>query len=108
MTTQGLWHYLNQNSPFRNGTNSSINPFPKKHILDSSKLKHFADDNFEIDENVKVIQKGRKQCRKRRKSLEQAISPFPTVFSKELYCKHIETRACLGKRLLGESIVCLS
>ena len=27
----------------------------------------------------------------------RAISPFPTVFSTELYCRHIKTRACLGK-----------
>ena len=26
-------------------------PFPKRQILDSSKLKEFADDNFEFDEN---------------------------------------------------------
>ena len=26
-------------------------PFPKRLILDSSKLKDFADDNFEFDEN---------------------------------------------------------
>ena len=25
--------------------------FPKRHVLDSSKLKEFADDNFNIDEN---------------------------------------------------------
>ena len=25
--------------------------FPKRHILDSSKLKDFADDNFKFDEN---------------------------------------------------------
>ena len=30
-------------------------------------------------------------------SLLKAISPFPTVFSKDLYCRHIKTRACLGK-----------
>ena len=27
----------------------------------------------------------------------RAISPFPTVFSKDLYCRHVKTRACLGK-----------
>ena len=27
----------------------------------------------------------------------QAISPFPTVFSKDLYCRHVKSRACLGK-----------
>ena len=25
------------------------------------------------------------------------IAPFPTEFSKDLYCRHIKTRACLGK-----------
>ena len=30
-------------------------------------------------------------------TLLQAISPFPTVFSKDLYCRHVKTRACLGK-----------
>ena len=29
----------------------------------------------------------------------QAISPFATVFSKDLYCRHVKTRACLGKGL---------
>ena len=27
----------------------------------------------------------------------RAISPFPTVFSKDLKCRHVKTRACLGK-----------
>ena len=27
----------------------------------------------------------------------QAISPFPTVFSKDLFCSHVKSRACLGK-----------
>ena len=39
----------------------------------------------------------RKHCRKRRNWLYQAISPFPTVFSKDLYCKHVKAKACLGK-----------
>ena len=28
-----------------------LNPFPKRQILDSSKLKEFADDNFKLNEN---------------------------------------------------------
>ena len=28
-----------------------VSPFPRRQILDSSKLKEFADDNFEFDEN---------------------------------------------------------
>ena len=57
-------------------------PFPKWQILDSSKRKEFADDNLKFNEN------GRKKW---------AISPFPAVFSKDLYCRHVKTRACLGK-----------
>ena len=45
----------------------------------------------------KALQTGRKQCGKRRNCSLRAISPFPTVFSKDLYCRHIKTRACLGK-----------
>ena len=45
----------------------------------------------------KVFQMGRKHCGKRRNCSLPAISPFPTVFSKDLYCRHVKTRACLGK-----------
>ena len=34
-----------------------IKPFPKQHILDSSKLKEFADDNFKFDENGRKFSK---------------------------------------------------
>ena len=59
-------------------------PFLKQWILDSSKLKEFADDNFEFDEIAE-------------NSPSRAISSFPTVFSKDLYWRHVKTRACLGK-----------
>ena len=32
-------------------------PFPKRQILDSSKLKEFADDNFKFDENGRKLSK---------------------------------------------------
>ena len=35
-----------------------VNPFPKRQILDSSKLKEFADDNFKFNENDNDLQKG--------------------------------------------------
>ena len=44
-----------------------------------------------------VFQPARKHCGKRRNCSLRAISPFPTVFSKDLYCRHVKTRACLGK-----------
>ena len=53
-------------------------------ILDSSKVKEFADNNFKFDENGrKFFKTGRKHCRKRRNCLLRAIFPFPTVFSKD-------------------------
>ena len=45
----------------------------------------------------KVLQTGRKRCGKKKNCSLWAISPFPTVFSKGLYCRHVKTRACLGK-----------
>ena len=44
----------------------------------------------------KVLQKGRKHCGKRRNCSLQAISPFSPLFSKDLYCRYVKTRACLG------------
>ena len=41
----------------------------------------------------------RKHCGKRRNCSLQAISPLPTVFSKDLYFRHIKTRACFEKGL---------
>ena len=32
-------------------------PFPKRQTLDSSKLRHFADDNFKFDENGRKLSK---------------------------------------------------
>ena len=45
----------------------------------------------------KVLHMGRKHCGKRRNCSLRAISPFLTVFSKGLHCRHVKTRACLGR-----------
>ena len=45
----------------------------------------------------KVIQTGRKHCGKRGNCLLRAISPSSTLFSKVFYCRHVKTKACLGK-----------
>ena len=76
-----------------------IQPFTKQQILkDSPKPKAFADDNFKLI----FYENGRRfsiwvenTVGKRRNCSLRAISPFPTVFSKDLYCRHIKTRACL-------------
>ena len=62
-----------------------------------SKLKEFADDNFTFDENGRKFSKRVENTGKRRYCSLRAISPFPTAFSKNLYCRHVKTRACSGK-----------
>ena len=62
--------------------------------------QEFADDNFKFNKNDKVLKTGKKYCGKRRKCSLTAISPFPTVFSKDLYCKHVKTRTYLVKQAL--------
>ena len=70
--------------------------FLNRQIFDSSKLKEFADNNFEFDEN------GRQFSKRVENSVgkgEIARSPFLTVFSKDLYLTHVKTRACLEKSI---------
>ena len=57
----------------------------------------FTDYNFKIDENDRKLSKWVENTWKRRNCLLRAISPFPTVFSKDLYSRYVKTRACLGK-----------
>ena len=44
----------------------------------------------------KVVQMGRKHCGKRRNCSSRAISPFPTAFSEDLYCRHLKIPAGFG------------
>ena len=74
--------------------NSSLT---RQQILDSSKLKEFADDNFKFDKKwKKVIKTGRKHCGKRRNCSLRAISPFPTVFSEGLFPRGVKRCHCVG------------
>ena len=74
-----------------------FNPFPN----DKFRLFHterVCKRRFQIGLKwQKVLQTGRKHCGKKRNCSLRAISPFPTVFSKDLYCRPVKTMACLGK-----------
>ena len=48
---------------------------------------------------MKVVQMGRKLCGKRRNCSLQTISPFPTVFSKDLYHRQRKNQGLFGKGL---------
>ena len=64
-------------------------------MLNSSKLKELADDNFRFDEWQIVLQKEKKK--KTVGKGEIARFSFSHSGFKDLYCRHIKTRACLGK-----------
>ena len=57
---------------------------------------------FEVNENGREFpKKGRKDCGKMKNCLLLAISPFHTVFSKYLYCRHVKNKGLFGKGLKG-------
>ena len=69
---------------------SCFNPFPKRQILDLSKLKEFADDSFRYEEN------GRKFSKRVGNTVGKGeIARY--VFSTDLYDRHVKTRVCLGR-----------
>ena len=63
--------------------------FPKQQILDSSKLKGFADDNFKFDETGRGLSKWLENTEGKGEIAHYEQFPPFSVFSK--------TRACLGK-----------
>ena len=70
-----------------------INPFPNDKFYTLPKFKEFAKENYKYDENGRKFSICvEKQCGKRRNCSSRAISPFPTVFSKDLYCRHVKTQ----------------
>ena len=62
-----------------------IYPIPKQQILDSSKLKEFADDNFKFDKNDKKFSKRvENTLGKGEIAHYKQFLLFPTVFAKDL------------------------
>ena len=66
---------------------------PKRQILDSSKLQEFADDTFRFDSlcEMDILHV---TCNSHIKLLVTNNSHFSIEFSKDLYCRHVKTRAC--------------
>ena len=62
------------------------------------KLKEFAKDIFKFDENGRKFSKHVENIMgKGENSSLRTISPFLTLFSKDLYSWHVKTKGCLGK-----------
>ena len=62
---------------------SHIQTFPKRQILDASKLKEFADNNFKFDENGRKFSKSIENIvRKGEIARYEQFLPFPQCFQK--------------------------
>ena len=60
-------------------------------------IREFADDNFKFDERGrKLVKQVENTVRNAEIARYEQFLLFP-VFSKDLYCNHVKTRACLGK-----------
>ena len=69
--------------PFRSSSRDfSILPFPKRQILDSSKLKEFADDYFKFDENDRKLSKRIKDTERKGEILVKSNFSFSQRFLK--------------------------
>ena len=68
----------------------------RRQILDSSRLKEFADDNFRFYENGRKLSKRVENWGKRRNARYQQFLLFPTVFSKGLFPTGVKKCHCVG------------
>ena len=61
-------------------------------------MKKFADDNLKSYENGRKFSKRvENTVGKREIARQEQFLIFPTAFSKDLYCRHLKTRASLGE-----------
>ena len=71
--------------------------FPNNKILDSSKLKEFADNKLIFDENGRKLSKWLENTQgKGEIACYKQFLLFPQCFQ-DLYCRHLKTMVCLGK-----------
>ena len=62
---------------------STLEPITTRHILDSSKLKKFADDNFKFDENgIKLFKRVENTVEKGEIARYEQFLLFPQCFQK--------------------------
>ena len=82
---------------------SNAYPITRRQILDSSKLKEFADDNFKFDKNGRKLSKWVENTVGKGEICSlQAISPFPTVFSKGLFPWGVKRCHCVGMGYISD------
>ena len=76
-------------------------PFPKRQILDSSKPKVFADNDFKFDKRLrKVLEKGRKHCGEKEKLLVTSNFSFSHSVFKRIVQQTRKNQGLFGKGLI--------
>ena len=71
---------------------------PYDKFLDWSKLNALADNKINVTEKLKfVLGRMEKHHGKRRKCWLPAFSPFPIMFSKDLFVRVVKSRDCVLK-----------
>ena len=74
-------------------------PFPKRQILDTSKLKEFADNNFKFDEMAESFTIAKKTLRDKEKLLVTSNISFSHSVFKRLIVQTLFNKGLFGKGL---------
>ena len=83
-----------------------VNPLPSDKFWTLPNPKSLQTTMLNLVKNAESYPKGRKDCWKKRNCSLRAVSHFPTVFSEDLYCRHVKNQGLIGKRLnLVESVI---
>ena len=77
-----------------------VNRLPQQQILDSSKLKEFADDNFKFDENGRKLSKRVKALWEKEKLLVMSNFSFSHSVFKRLVSQGCQKMSLCGKGLM--------
>ena len=85
------------------GRQDFFSPFPKQQILDFSKLKEFADDNYEFDENGEKFSKGTEDAVGKGKLLVTSDFSFSHGVFKRLVLQTRKNQGLFGKGLRSAS-----
>ena len=75
----------------------TLNSFPNDEIWALPKCKKFQTTMSNLGEMAESSSEGWKTLWKKEKLLVTSNFSFSQVFSKDFYCRHVKTGACLGK-----------
>ena len=73
-----------------------FNPFPHDKTLDQTELKAFADEKLNVTKMIISVLDKVENIGAKEKLLVQAISSFPTMFSKGFFPRPVKRCHCVG------------